>query len=273
MAGISLNRKNKSLNDEYKYSYLISDKNDVKEYISLLKRAAKKHKYSIIQLGKTYQYPILLFKPRIPIETNKNILIVSGFHGDEIAGPLGVLQFLENTDNKIFSKANISFIPLVNPTGFRKNTRNNRWDETPNRGYVFSEENADIKPSREDKFLLKNIKEIIELGKDGMLAMHEDPTAENFYLYTCDYVDKKLVSNMVKIGKKYFGLLPQGNHNIGYVKNGTIYNALDGSFDHLFSLLNIPVFTTETPGSQALTERTAATVDLINLFVNGVCAS
>lgn len=273
MAGISINSKVESLPEEYEYSYLIADKIDVKEYISLLKKAAKKHKYSLIQLGKTYQYPILLLKPKCPIETNKNILIASGFHGDEIAGPFGVLRFLEETDKEIFSKANISFIPLVNPTGFRRITRNNRWDETPNRGYVFSIENADIKPSTEDKILLNNIRHIIELGRDGILSLHEDPTAKKFYCYTCDYVNKQLISDIVKIGKKNFGLLPKGYHNIGYVTNGTVYDALDGSFDHLLSLLGIPICTTETPGSQALTERIAATTDLINLFINGACAS
>jgi len=274
MTGIKPNPKVELLPDseQCKYSNLISDKIDVKEYISLLKTAAKKHKYSIIQLGKTYQYPILLFKPKRPIETNKNILIASGFHGNEIAGPFGILKlFEEETD--IFQKANISIIPLVNPTGFRKNTRNNRWEEVPNRGYVFSEENPDIKPSREDRIIIKNIKDIIELGKDGMLSAHEDPTGEQFYCYTYDYVNSKLISNMVKIGKKYFGLIPDGSHKIGYIDNGAVYNILDGSFDHLFSLFNIPTFCTETPGSQALSERTAAVVDLINLFVNGVCAT
>jgi hypothetical protein len=250
---------------------------DVKDYILNIKKFARKRNYSIIELGNVYLYPILLLKPKNYIKRcldgKKNILVIAGFHGNEIAGPFGLLKFLQEADDSLFEENNISFIPLVNPTGFRKIVRTNRWNQVPNRGYVFSELNCDVKPAKEDKILLNNIKYIIETGRDGILSLHEDIDAECFYCYAYDSDNKKIIHNIIKTAKEHFEIMPDGRKALGFVDGGVVWDLLDGSFDHFVWLLGIPILTTETPAKQELSKRADAVVDLIKSFINSTCAT
>lgn len=64
------------------------------------------------------------------------MLISAGFHGEEAAGPWGMLHFLSELQQDIFERINLSLLPLVNPTGFAKGHRFNKFGENPNRGFL-----------------------------------------------------------------------------------------------------------------------------------------
>ena len=108
----------------------------------------------------------------------KNVLLVSGIHGDEVAGSFGLLRYLERVSDKTLGMINISVIPLLNPTGFRIGTRDNRWHEETNRNY-----DDDKKISREGRVLKKNLSLLKGAAKDGMITVHEDPKAKVCFVY------------------------------------------------------------------------------------------
>ena len=62
----------------------------------------------------------------------RNLYLSTGIHGDEPAGPLALLQLLENNN---WPDANLWLVPCINPTGFRNNTRENALGIDLNRDY------------------------------------------------------------------------------------------------------------------------------------------
>ena len=60
------------------------------------------------------------------LKQDKIILITAGFHGDEKAGPLSILKYAnEIIDYAHKNGLKIIIYPLINPSGFEKNTRYN----------------------------------------------------------------------------------------------------------------------------------------------------
>jgi len=62
-------------------------------------------------------------------EGKRKILITAGVHGEEQAGPIGLLMFLRQDLKKYLSEFTFTIIPVVNPLGFEKKRRrgsNNR---------------------------------------------------------------------------------------------------------------------------------------------------
>lgn len=61
--------------------------------------------------------------------TKRKVLFISGVHGDERATPIGLFQWVYNLcynpEYKKYHCYDYYFIPLVNPTGYNANTRNN----------------------------------------------------------------------------------------------------------------------------------------------------
>jgi hypothetical protein len=75
-------------------------------------------------------------------------LIAAGFHGEEPAGPWGVLRYFEAASNSELNAVHLCVLPVVNATGFRADTRFNAWGENPNRGHG---RHAGAAPSREGR--------------------------------------------------------------------------------------------------------------------------
>ena len=49
-------------------------------------------------------------------------LVASGFHGEEPAGPWGLLKFLQGVDAATLDAVHLTLLPLVNCTGFAAGT-------------------------------------------------------------------------------------------------------------------------------------------------------
>jgi hypothetical protein len=147
---------------------------------------------------------------------------------------------------------NLSFIPLLNPTGFRKFTRDNQWGEKTNRNY-----NDDEKVSREGKILKKNLSFLKEIAADGMITVHEDPDAKVCFIYM--YHGKKteeLGEILLGVERMFFNQRSQikTDEKGGKAKNGIVWDRHEGSLEDWLNKEGIPVVaTTETPVNWILT--------------------
>ena len=244
---------------------------DTKDYVKLLNLItantdSQKHVYQV--LGDVESYPIYLFQPKRINPEYKNVLIVSGFHGEEFCGPWGLCKFILAGGLQDL-KVNLSFIPVVNPSGFVRQQRYNVWGEVSNYGYL----NGHL--SHEGKILVQNNQLLIVLARDGFLSLHENAWQKDFFLYILSkQSDSKLTEGLLKTGSKFFKILPDGKYHTDpegdyTVKGGLVRNVLDGTFDHYLQTLGIPIcITTEVPAQGMIGPRIGAHQTLIQNFLS-----
>jgi murein peptide amidase A len=132
-----------------------------------------------LALASGWKSEIFLDRPGITLRgyhrlfpgAHRNLYISSGIHGDEPSGPLAVLELLREN---VWPAANLWLVPCLNPTGFRRNTRENDQGLDLNRDYrhrTSTEISAHIDwLSRQPDF---------DLG----LLLHEDWESNGFYVY------------------------------------------------------------------------------------------
>lgn len=122
-----------------------------------------------------FSSPILLAVYASPGKPEKKILINGGIHGDEPAGSMFLMDFIEDLAEKkaVYKGIQFDIIPIVNPWGFSRNLRYNFNGKDINRDFADFEtqEAAAIRD-----FIKKN-------RYDLMIDLHEDPSAEGVYLY------------------------------------------------------------------------------------------
>lgn len=234
---------------------------------------------NIKTIGKIGTYPILLLTPSVFYPDKKNILICGGFHGDEPSGSLGIGMFLKYKYLKYKDVANLSFLPLVNPTGFEKGTRENIKGEFPNRGYIHTKKLPEAQ-STEDKILMKQISTFIKLSKDGCISLHEDIDKKTFYMYSYEK-SKKPTNRTLRLlhkGESFFDKADEEHVPNTYLKtnlkyenkmNGLAYNDCDGTFeDLLFHNGSEFCVVTETPGKRDIKIRNKVNMELICEFID-----
>ena len=248
-------------------------KGKIKAYTRGLLRVANHRAFWLRVLGEVNNQQIWLIRTREShIHKDPKVLIVAGFHGEEKAGPLGILKWLENSDRGIFKKIDLSFIPVVNPTGFNRGVRKNSWGEKTNCGFVHKTD----KLSKEGRILNRNIKFLTELAKDGFLSLHEDEGEKNFYVYSYEDVDKpsEAAYALRNVEAKYFKKLQNGikvneeGDPEAAVEDGIIHKLCDGSLEDYFMHKGIRAFVTETPGKCRISRRIEATMAIINKFID-----
>jgi len=242
-------KKGKFIQTEHVYS------NDIRYYYNELRKIVKKSGLNMVTLGKIANEHIYM----INNPSKKGILIASGFHGNESAGPWSILKYLKETKNI----GNVAFIPIVNPTGFKVCKRFNRYGEDPNRGYT------NQKLSREGKILFKNINLLKKSSKLGLLTLHEDCDKNDCFVYC--YKNKKAARKVKKSLLKYFNQVKDGliDPNITDAKSidGIIKNYHDSSLEDYFSDKVTQCITSETPGRKKIQDRIDACVEVIKTFV------
>lgn len=78
-------------------------------------------------------YPLL----RLDLPGRHNVLLTAGFHGEEPAGPLTVLEYLADILQHARSRGvGLTIYPCINPSGFEDRTRYNRSGEKPNNDFL-----------------------------------------------------------------------------------------------------------------------------------------
>ena len=236
---------------------------------------------SLESLGQVGGHDVFLLTPDVLDAAKPNLLTAGGFHGEEPAGPWGILEYLETATKEEIYGVNHSFLPLVNPTGFAAATRLNVFGENPNRGFVaefLEPKPEDIYgnkegPSVEGQMLMAHIDRILVLAKDGFVTQHEDDGLHQGFVFVNE--DAPQPSPFAKAFltelEKYVGIIKDGgDHTLidDNIKNGVWHNDFDGAFEGLLTSKGIPrTATTETPCHQPAKARVDCNRDMTRAFV------
>jgi len=255
------------------------DPSDYDLLMSRLKKITDELGFKSRELGKTNKYPIQLFHSS---KSGPNILIVSGMHGEEQACPWALLRYLETRPNL---NCNLSFIPIVNPTGFVNDSRKNADGEVPNRGYVHQDderyidknEKVEEKPTKEDKILIDHLGSLKKAGLDGFLALHEDDENDQYYVFAYGKkIDNGMTNALKNAGGESFGIVKKDDTptdtSEAETKDGVVKNDHDGSLeDALFHMGVKHSYCSETPQGEDMEERIRANVAVIEAFISYIC--
>ncbi len=134
-------------------------------------QAAREHSWQVAAIPFDGGGELLTFQ-RNATGATRSIYLSTGIHGDEPAGPLAVLQLLE--ENAWPADANLFLCPCLNPTGFQQNRRENFLGKDLNRDYKHFE----TAEARAHVAWLTQ-----QPAFDVAFCLHEDWESNGFYLY------------------------------------------------------------------------------------------
>lgn len=143
-----------------------------------------------------------------------NFLLIAGVHGDEIVGPMTILKALKEPKKNFNKKINYEIYPLLNPTGYDLNQRNNN-------------DNRDLNCINKITLKSDNYTEIQALTNslknkkyNALISLHENLSKDKFYAYVFEKeanpLYREIISNTsekVEILKsnKIYGAISDGN--------------------------------------------------------------
>ena len=258
----------------------------IRTYMRQLFKVVAERGYWLRPLGQLDDYIMWLVRTRNIYSydhTDPKVLIIAGFHGEEVGGPWSILKWLKEADSKVFEKYDISLIPIVNSYGFARNKRYGSSGMKTNAGFVHTgqehETAKDDVLSPEGEILTRNIDILRPLAQDGVLSMHEDNTCKEYYLYAYEHgkkpgkFTKKLLKELSKFFRKpYNGIAFVEPSNTGFgppCVNGLVYNFRDTTFEDWMFHLGVPkVAVIETPGKYKLKRRVEAGGAMIQKFLS-----
>ena len=245
--------------------------NDITLWRQLFASAALRLGLQLHTLGAALGEPLWLLTRAARHAAAPHCLVACGFHGEEPAGPWGLLKFLQRTDASALDPVHLSLLPLVNCTGFAAGTRFNAEGDNPNRGYS----GDGPMPSAEGRLLLQHASTLAAASRDGVLSCHEDVMTTTAYLYALENADSPgtLAQRLLQANLRHFQQQPDGLVDGCTVKDGVIFNHHDGSFeDWLFSLGARFAACVETPAQQAFEQRVAAQADMVSAFLSATAS-
>lgn len=242
--------------------------NDWPRYRNRLEALAQRRGYELIVLGTIYDEPLLMLRCGTEDPSAPRLLVSSGFHGEEPAGPWGVLEFLEMADPRLLSRTRLTVLPLVNVTGFQAGTRFNACGENPNRGYRgLPGEN----PSGEGRLLLAYGDLLQQASRDGLLTCHEDVLLSHGYVYSSERAATPgpFSQALLRVIAANFPVHPDGTVDGCAVEGGIVFNHDDGSFESwLMQRGAARAACVETPGQHPIARRIAAQRAMIEAFLD-----
>jgi hypothetical protein len=219
--------------------------NNINIFFENLLLFASFRNFKIEILGNVNKQPIYLLN-RFISNNNKNILIIVGIHGEEQGAVWSIINFIRNTDLKILDKFNISILPLINPTGFLLNKRENYNDEKLN--YQF----GNYFQTEEERIIFNNIIRLRDLSKDFILSLHENIDSNGYYIYSVKNYNKKqeIFDKLNNEISKYYDIQNPNIESVK-VKKGLILMKKDDQTieNYLYNLDNNNIIATEIPGS------------------------
>jgi predicted deacylase len=223
-------------------------------------------------LGSVDSFAINLYQSASQRSDLPSLLISAGFHGEEAAGPWGMLHFLRGLQPALFERVNLSLLPLVNPTGFKAGHRFNRFGENPNRGFTL--ENGKPTPnehtSLEGKLLLEHAQLLCAASRDGILTCHEDVLMNETYVYSFEPTQTpgRFSLGLRDALGQYFKLAKDGFIDECPVTDGVIFNHFDTSFEAFLVRSGAKLAAcSETPGQEDFDRRVQANSAAMGQFI------
>ncbi|WP_434928327.1 M14 family metallopeptidase [Shewanella sp. HL-SH2] len=246
--------------------------NDVDLLSAKLATEITRLRFNQMTLGSVDDLPICLYQSSTPKNDLPSVLICAGFHGEEAAGPWGMLHFLQQLPDDILEHLNLSLLPLVNPSGFSHGQRFNLFGENPNRGFVLEQQQprSNQYTSVEGKLLLQHAGLLAKLSRDGVLTCHEDVLLSDTYLYSFESncSPGTFSFSLRDALAQYFTLAQDGYIDDCPVTSGVIFNHFDSSFESFLVKLGAKFGAcTETPGQQNFDQRILANSAAMKAFI------
>lgn len=210
----------------------------------------------------TPKFPV--YRVEVNSQAKTTIVMVAGHHGDEPAGPLGLLDYLEDRPDP---EVRILAFPLLNPAGYDRGTREDRKGHDLNRQFFSRRGDA------------QDILKAVHLESIRfLLSLHEDPEADGFYCYQQNC---KPLANKVRdlADEEYFKIFKEKQRkplpgeplpkDRGLIKDGIIsppHVARNTLEDRLWAQ-GVPYFVPETPGTAELADRVRFMKEVCTLAV------
>lgn len=153
------------------------------KYVWTLLTLAHHHKIPIERIGQEECERTGMIYPLYRLAVNldqgqESICIVSGIHGNEIAGPLSVLRMLETFIHELPGHFRYIVYPVINPTGFDLRQRYDTDGRDLNAIYSVT---LKSKNYRENQAFFEDAKKFGPY--EAVLTLHEDSDLEKFYMY------------------------------------------------------------------------------------------
>lgn len=235
--------------------------------------------YRIESLGQVDGQDLILISPEELKEGRANILTAGGFHGEEPAGPWGIVTYLETATAEELNAVNHSFLPLANPTGFARATRYNAFGENPSANFIAMprHEREDTEAtnkgtlSAEGEILVTHRPRLIEFARDGFVTLHEDWRVSDAFLYVNERapMPSPFAATLRGALSRHFNMAADNDPILGFTKDGLCSNELDDTFESWVYFWGVPrVSTTETPGQQPALRRIACNRDIVASFAS-----
>ncbi len=240
---------------------------DLAAYHHALDAQAAAWGFAVTELGPVFGERLPLLHRAAAQADAPRLLIASGFHGEEAAGPWGVLAFMADLGH-LADRVHLTLLPLVNATGFALGQRFNALGQNPNRGYLPID--AAYKPPVEGERLLAQSERLVAAARDGVLACHEDVKTPFTYVYAFERRAAPGVFSqaLVAAAGEHFKLHPDGEVDGAPISGGVVFNHHDGSFESWLASGGVAVAACiETPGQEDFARRVAAQAALMHVFV------
>jgi len=239
---------------------------DWQRFRERLSALALRRGFATADLGPVGEEPLFLLTRPARDADAPRLLLSSGFHGEEPAGPWGLLILLDTMPDALLDAVTLTVLPLVNVTGFRAGRRYNDWGENPNRGYLPGE----ARPSREGLALLAHGECLLAAAQHGLLTCHEDVLLSHGYLYSLESgpAPGPLSRALLAANAAHFPVHPDGEVDGCAVQGGIVFNHRDTSFESWLFERGAPYAAcVETPGQQPFPQRVAAQASMARAFV------
>ncbi len=247
------------------------ESNDIDTFYERLAEQVSRLGLQERKLGETGDYPIHFYQSPAQKSGQPSILISAGFHGEEAAGPWGMIYFLNELEPELFSQLNFSILPLINPTGFKKGHRFNKSGQNPNRGFMLENGRAKMDDaSVEGKLLMEHSQLLHAASKNGILTCHEDVLQQNTYIYSfeANQMPGKFSHSLLDALGQYFPIAEDGLIDDCTIENGIIFNHFDTSFEAFLVRLGARVgVCSETPALQGFDQRIMANAAVMKQFI------
>lgn len=146
--------------------------------------------------------------------------IFGAIHGDEPAGALAIVHFLQTLDPALAENYEIYAYPVCNPTGFEDNTRCSRNGSDLNREFWKNSTQPEVQ-------IIEN--ELRSLHFQGLIQLHADDTSDGMYGFVRGAT---LTENLLRPALREAGkILPRNNNALidGFAaRDGMIYDVYEG---------------------------------------------
>jgi hypothetical protein len=234
-------------------------------YISKLKEICKNNSFEVLRIGsigKKLKFP--LYKVIINPHAKRVVCFSAGIHGEEIAGPLTILEFLKWYRADFYPNIKIIIFPVVNPFGFDRKRRLN-------------ERRFDLNQSFFNKSLPEEDKIVYNHAKKQKIfffhAIHEDSAEGGAYLYGFEKRPEEIYKKIISIERKFFPIKTGKDDMNNTIYHGMIINAFDESFESRLFKEGIAKYAvcTETPmRKQPLKKRIKVDLKIVKLILGFV---